>query len=118
MKQYTVSTRFYCPALKKYLPVGAVLYRSDISTKLVITSTNDSENSNNFALNSFEYVTGNDVAWFDSLVALGYSAFLTLNGSLAETVNGVGVQGSTGFQGFKGAQGFTGTQGFQGSQGP
>ncbi len=115
MKQYTVVSRFFVPALKKYLPIDAVLYRSDTSSKLIIASTNDSNNSNNYALTQFEYVNGNDIAWFDSLIAQGsYSAFLTLNGTLAETVNGVGVQGYNGTQGFKGFQGYTGAQGFQG----
>ncbi len=117
MKQYTVTNSFFCTALKKYIPAGAVLYRSDISSRLVITGLNDSSNRNNYELSSFELVTGNDIAWFDSLVAQGYSAFMTLNGSLGETVSGAGVQGFVGHQGFIGNQGFVGNQGFKGSQG-
>lgn len=124
MRQYIVLQRFFAQVLERDLAAGASVFRSDVSTRLIVQNSPDGQNPYSFTLTNFEYVDPKQAAWFDSFILQpGAAALISFVGTLPETVNGggSGAQGPTGLQGPNGApggpQGFTGGSGVQGSAG-
>lgn len=69
MRQYTVTKRFYCEPIDRYVPIGAEIFRSDVTGKLLITNSPDSSNKHNTLIDKYEYTNSNIIGWFDELIS-------------------------------------------------
>jgi hypothetical protein len=143
MKVYQCTERFFCTPLERYIPIGAVIYVYENTTKVAIKNAPDSgQNPFNNSISDYEYDEVDKISMFyDGGAALSHFIYLkTLpeneagsggggvtqiiagNNITVSPISGVGAVtisssgGGTG-DGATGATGATGAQGIQGIQG-
>lgn len=87
MLKYTCSKRFFCGALGRPIPEGAICCRYENVTKLTILDAPDSYDENE--VDDFEYTDPKKVVWFDDQDVR--SIFFTFDGKFPEDDYGGGI---------------------------
>jgi hypothetical protein len=119
MKQYLSLTTFFCDALKRWIPQGAMLFRFYEVSRLVIKGAPDSSKDQyNTPVVNWEWTEVKEVTWFDTICNNTTLFAFVQNwpeNIVGEIGGGAGVQGADGPQGIDGVQGGVGPQGVDGA---
>ena len=79
MKIYRCDQRFYCTALLKYIPVGALLARYENATRLVLQDAPQSDNYWGILTDGFVYDSPKEVTWFYAIEPPAQTLFSLLD---------------------------------------